>query len=210
MTRIDDEQINALLRHLDHAAPRISAADVVARAARPAFSRARRWTTKAKAASIIIALSVAGAAYAIPGSPVRAWVEAAVSRFTRREAPGVQAPARRDSVTGGIAVAPGLSLAIRFASWQATGHVRVLLTDDAEVAVTAHNGAATFSSGSERLDVDNRGSAATFEIRIPRGAPLVSIEVAGTSLFSRRGAHTESRATPDSGGTYVLSLSPPP
>jgi anti-sigma factor RsiW len=171
-----DAELQAQLRQLDHTPPRITAAQVVARAMGARAPGVRRFGW---AAGIVLALGIAGAAYAAPGSPLRGWVRAALTWVGAGKVE--QAPA-------GIAVAPGAGLVITFTSAQTAGLVRVSLTDGAEVVVRAPRGAGTFTSDVERLVIHNSGSAATFDIEIPRAAPRVEIHVQGARVFVKEGA----------------------
>lgn len=182
----DEDEVHALLRHLDHAPPATDAETIAAHA------RARdvgwvRW-----AAGIVLALGLAGAAYAAPGSPLRAWVEAVVE-WMGGGSGDAPPPA-------GIAVAPGPALVILFTSRQAEGQAEVSLTDGAEVVVRAPGGTATFTAEVERLVIDNPSSTATFEILIPRTAPRVEILVTGVRVFLKEGP----RVT----GPFRLPLTP--
>lgn len=201
----EPDDIDALLRNLDHEPPRVTVNDVVTRAAQTA--RPRRFALSMKAAGILLALSVAGAAYAIPGSPVRGWVRALVARI---RGPETTPPAARTPAVGpasaGIAVTPGNALVIRFAARQASGALRVTLTDNPDVSVTAHDGTASFTAGVERLDVNNRGSSASFDLRIPRTAALIHVEIDGVRVFSKRGPIIDATVAADAGGGYVIDL----
>ena len=173
----EEAELFALLGALDHPVPQVDARAVIARAGQQRRSPAYlRW-----AAAIALGLGLAGAAYALPGSPLRAWVRALV----HGAAPAPTQPP--DSGFAGIAVAPGQGLSVVFAARQATGTADVRLTDSAEVVVRALTGAATFTSGADRLVIDNAGSDATFEIQIPRAAPRVEILVEGSSILLKAG-----------------------
>ncbi len=202
----EDAEAFALLRELDDPVPRMSAETIAARA------RARGWDRVRVAAGFAIALGLAGAAYAVPGSPLRAWVTAATQQISDRRAPSPPPPTPQqapEAGIAGIAVVPGPDLLILFTSRQVAGQARVSMTDDVEVAVHAPNGAATFTSGVDRLVIDNRGSSATFEIRIPRTAPRVEIQVEGRRLFLKQGPRLITEASADPSGGYLLPLAPP-
>jgi hypothetical protein len=114
----------------------------------------------------------------------------------------------QDVRVGGIAVAPGERLVIAFTSPQEAGGVRVSCTGDREVQVQGPPGAASYTSEAERLVVDNRGSSAVFDIRLPCDAPRVEIQVAGVRIFLKEGE----RVTPAGviGSSRWLSLGTPP
>ncbi len=202
----EEHDVFALLRAVDHAPPPLTAEAVIARARGKGLGP-MRW-----AAGALLALGVAGAAYAMPGSPVRAWVEAIGQRLAgppgpSREAPGpalVEPPA-----VAGIAVAPGRQLRIVFTSYQAVGEVRVSLTDSAEVSARAPVGAATFSTGGDRLVIANDEGTATFEIRIPRTAPWIEIHVGGSRVFLKRGPDVTTALPAAPPGAWVLPMTRP-
>jgi anti-sigma factor RsiW len=168
-----EAELGALLRQVDHAAPRVDVQTLVARARRGRFGWMR------SAAVVVLGLGLAGAAYAAR-SPLQKWAHA-VAVWLRGEARPSEAS------LAGIAVAPGQDLIILFASTQSEGSARVSLTDSADVVVRAPVGAATFASEADRLVIDNKDSRASFEIRIPRGAPRVEIRVAGARRFLKVG-----------------------
>lgn len=190
VARRAEDEVHALLRHLDHAPPRIDAHAVVARASAHRFG----WTRWA--AGIVLALGVAGAAYAAPGSPLPAWVQAVAQWMGGGPA---QSPDPEGGVAG-IAVAPGRELLILFTSFQTEGQAQVSLTDGVEVVVRASSGAAVFTSGVDRLVIDNGGSTATFGIEIPRAAPRVEIRVGDARVFLKEGSRVR--------GPYVIPLRP--
>ncbi len=203
----EENQVYALLRHVDHPPPRVDARAVIARARAPDLGWGR-W-----AAGILLALGFAGAAYAAPGSPLPAWVEAVVEWMGGRpdRSPVAPAPPQTpllDPGVAGIAVAPGRELVILFTSPQAEGSAHVSLTDGAEVVVRAPINAATFTSDVDRLVIDNQGSAATFEIQIPRGAPRVEIRVGGDRIFLKEGPRVATAKSADTRGPYLLRLAP--
>lgn len=179
----EDREVFALLRHLDHPPPQIDAHAVAA------LARRRRVSPVRWAAVIALAVGVAGAAYAIPGSPLPAWVKAAADWMTGGPGGTPVAPPRvLEPEISGIAVAPGQALVILFTSAQDEGRVRVSLTDGAEVRVRAPIGAATFTSDVDRLVINNQDPSATFEIEIPRAAPRVEIRVVGTPIYLKEGS----------------------
>ncbi len=205
----EQDEVQALLRTVDDPPPRVDAEAIAATAeARARSAGLLRW-----AAGVVLALCVGGAAYAVPGSPLPALVQAVVVWIGGGEAPAPPAPAPIETAeprVAGISVAPGDALAILFTSRQADGRVRVSLADGPEVVVRAPLGAATFSSDADRLVIDNAGPSATFEIEIPRAAPRVEIQVAGERIFLKDGERVTGAAggTMDAPGPHVLPLAP--
>lgn len=173
----DETEVFALLRHVDHPAPDVDLA-TIADKARPRVPLWVRW-----AAAIALALGLAGAAYAIPGSPLRDWVR----KVTHATPSTPQLP---DSSVAGIAVAPGLDLVVLFTRPEAVGQIVVLLTDGTDVEVRAVTGgeSARFSAGTDRLIVDTRDPHASFEVRIPRIAPRVQVVLGDTRIVLKEGS----------------------
>lgn len=205
----EEEEVYALLRHVDHPPPRIDAHAVAAKARSRDFAWGWGSGWGRRAAGLLLMLGFAGVAYALPGSPLREWVQAIVQRMEPRPAPSslVSVPAQAsDAGVAGIAVAPGRALVILFTSRQAAGHARVSLIDGPEVTVRAPIGAATFTSDVDRLVIDNPSSSATFDIQIPRTAPRVEIQVAGNRIFLKEGSHVSPLKSGETGGSYLLPL----
>jgi len=203
--RREEDEVYALLRQVDHGVPHVAAAAIVTQAR----TRAMPWLRWA--AAIILALGVAGAAYAIPGSPLRAWVQ----RLTRRAPPtptSPPSPPSPDSSTAGIAVPPGRDLVVQFQGSPPVAQVDVLLTDDADVEVRTVTGSATFAAGTDRLVVDNRSPQATFDVRIPRAAPRVAILLRETRIVLKEGARVvtepSARCRADNASRYVCFPQP--
>jgi hypothetical protein len=198
----DEGEILGLLRQVDHPLPAVDAEALAARA-RGIGLVWGRW-----AAGILLVLGTAGAAYAVPGSPVRGWVRSAAAWIAGEDrAPPAPKQANAPSRGAGIAAAPGRNYVIAFQALESGGQARVSLTDGAEVIVRAPSGAARFTSAVDRLLIDNRGSGTTFEIEIPRTAPRVEIGVAGKRIFLKQGEHVTAGAPPGAEGEYLLRLS---
>jgi hypothetical protein len=202
--RREDAWIRERLGLLDHVLPPITARSVVARAGRSW----RGW--ERLAASIILALAAAGAAYAAPGSPlpglIRRLVHGAAPTVRPSEAP--PAPGARPSQSG-IAVSPGDRLTIEFASPESGDTAVVSLSDDSEVTIRASGGKTTFASEPNRLIVRQSGAPARFEIQIPREALAVALKVGERSILIKRNTTVTSDIKPDSAGRYLLPIAPP-
>lgn len=173
----EEAEIFGLLEHLDHPAPRVEAGTFVR-------GHARFGTWGRRVAGFVVAAALAGAAYALPGSPLPAFVKKAVQWVSGTES---TTPAGVDStstseVTSGIAVPVAPRFSITFVANQEQGVIAVSLTDGPNVVVRALHGSATFTTDVDRLTVDNRGSSADYEIEIPRDAPFLEVRV-GTGRF---------------------------
>jgi len=213
--RLEEQQLTALLRHLDgDPPPHVSAHEILARAR---TRRTRRGTRARRAATILLALGVSGAAYAAAGAPIPAWLAGLVDRLAGSASSPAFLPSAPDP-DAGIAVVPGVALTIEFALAQARGVARITLTDEPEVVVRASGGAAAYTSDLDRLVIDNAGAAADFYIEVPRAAPRIEIRVAGTRIFLKDGTRIEAAssdgspvddigvARTESADTFVLSL----
>jgi hypothetical protein len=197
--RREEKRIFDLLRHLDHPAPAVVPDLPVVR---------DRWmaTWGRRAAGIVLALGVAGVAYAAPGSPLPRWVDHVVQRV-RGTPPRAAETLPQPSALAGIAVTPGVRFTIAFAEPQARGEATVSLGDGRDVTVRSKGGGATFTSGAEGLRVDNRGSVADYEIELPRGAGRIEIRVGSRRLLLLEKGRVVTPASADSLGRYRLELS---
>lgn len=209
--RLDEQAVDALLQQLDHRMPALRATAVI-RSARP---RPMRWLQYA--AALLLMTTLGGVAYAAAGSLVPDFVQRMISRvrITPRRAPSASSSVRITAVVpaapptlpdaAGVAVAPGRSLLILFATAQPSGSARVTLTEDEDVIVRAPTGAAEFTSTDGRLAIVNNAPDAVYEIAIPRHARHVEIRVGGRRLFVQDGGRITSGAVA-AGGRYILSL----
>jgi anti-sigma factor RsiW len=200
-----DAELRALLREVDHPPPKVDVLSLVRRAEAHDV-RWPRW-----AAAILVALGLASAAYAMPGSPlpavaraIAAWLKG--GRTGPPEAPALVAAPTAD--VAGIAITPGRQLVILFTTVQDVGQAEISLTGDSQVVVRAPSGAATFTTEEDRLLIDNRGSTATFQVQVPQAAPRVEIRVAGDRRFLKEGARVTTENATEAGGLYSLPLTP--
>jgi hypothetical protein len=197
--------ILARLRGLDHPVPRVNPRTLL-----PSRRRAARGYQRL-AAGIVLAVVAAGAAYALPGSPLPGVVQRIVELV--RGTPGHPAPTaitpQADAgFQAGIAVDPGSRLTILFPAQSGASAV-VSLADGGDVMVRALDGA-TFTSDVDRLLIEHRAvPAPRYEIQIPRSAPLVEIQVGGRRVLLQRSGRIITGVTPDAQGRYRLSLSGP-
>lgn len=202
---LDQEDINLLLRQLDHPGPLVPVAAIIAKA-REGKPRWSRW-----AAAILLMAGLGGVAYAIPGSPVPRWVAAAVSRFTgsHRPTPSLDSVITPpDAAIAGIAMEPGADFRIVFSHLADRGVARVTLDGGTDVIVRAPAGAATFTSDVNRLVIDNQAGTAVFDIMIPRSALRVEIQVAGHRIFLKDHDRIEADSASVSHQQYLLPLKP--
>jgi hypothetical protein len=173
------QETAALLNVLPSAAPDFRIASIVARARHPRL----RWGAIAAALALFVA-TVAGATVGRPY--VRALVEQirAVVRSAPPPPPQLPTPPRAQL---GIAFVPGPQTEISFDAPQSAGAVRVLLADSAKLVI-APTAAVTYRVYSGGVIVHNRGSAASYDVLVPRRARHVRILVAGRVLFEKTGS----------------------
>ena len=207
----DENEVHTLLHAVDDPAPpRISAEAVAVRAQAsrvvpgpPVVDLA--WLRRA--AAILIVVGIAGAAYAVPGSPVREWVHAIVERMGGRPGPTPgPAPGESPAIGAGISVLPEEKLLILFMPVKGDGQIFVSLVDEPEVQVHAPTAAATFTSGAGQILIDVRDPTVTFEIRIPRSAPWVEIRVGDDRIFLKEGSRVTTSGSKNVTGGYLLGF----
>ena len=198
----EEREVFALIGAVDHPVPAISLEMVLERArSRPAAWH--RW-----AAAALLTVGLGGAAYALPGSPIRRWVDAAIMSVAGpSEQAAPQAEPGAEPVDGaGIALSPGDGLVIAFAGPAEGGSARIAFTSGAEVTIRAPSGAATFRAESDQVLVQRAGVPARFDIEIPASAPRVEVRVGARTIFLKDGARvvTEVEGGPD--GTWLVPL----
>lgn len=196
----EEERVADLLRLIDHAPPAIDVRAIVARAPAPRMERGR-W-----AAGLLLAMGLAGVAYAAPGLPLRGWIAAALEAIGGRPGPSLVPGTAPVPGAAGVAVEPGNDLLIEFTSARNGSTARLELTDGVEVEVRTRIGAATFTSNVGQLVIENQKDSAAFEIEIPRSASRVEIRVAGKRVFLKEASRLTTTAAPDERGRYHLSL----
>jgi hypothetical protein len=205
------ERIAALLAMLDHPAPVVPVSRIVAEAearGRPGALRPLfRW-----AAAIALTFGAAGIALAAPGSPVLRWVRTVAVDLglvpppspLPGSAPSPASPRPRS--TAGIALSPAGRLVVVLTAAEGGAAARVSLTSGLEVGARAPSGAATFTTGSDRLLVELQGKGDTLTLTIPRLAARVEVFAGPTRvLVAARGSITTT-LLPDSAGAYTISV----
>jgi Putative zinc-finger len=205
----EEREIAALLRALDAPPPTMDAEALIRRASLNGRSAGRRHTGwLRRAATVLVVVGIAGAAYALPGSPVHRWVHAIAGKiglFGSR--PSVKPGAEGTGVPGaGISVLPERSLVISFRLARGSGRATVSLTDGPEVRVEAPAGAATFASGPGRLLIEVEAASVPFSIRIPRSAPRVEIQADGRPVFLKEEGRLTTSGRATSSEAYILDL----
>jgi len=194
-----ESEVLDLLGHLDAHAARPTAASIMYGARRSARN-SYRW-----AAGIVLAFGLAGAALALPGSPLRDWLRA--NKESQSATAGRADRTTTDRATG-VAVAPGNDLTIQFQNFQEQGVVTVRIVAAGDVVVRSLAGTATFTSATARLLISNSGSG-DFEIEMPRSARRVVILAGDRRLLLKQGSTVTGAGATAAGNEYVLNLRPP-
>jgi len=195
----DDLELDTLLESLDEEPPEVSVDTLIARGrARAGAARGRlKW-----AAGIVLAFGLAGVAYAAPGSPLARWLERTGGRGDERE--GTATEQQPDSA--GVALDVTRAAVIRFEG-ELGGYVHVVLTDDAEIVTRSASASTRFTSEPERLLIEHP-SLDTLQIRIPRNAPRVEIQVGAEPLLVKEGSDVFTTGDADGLGGWLLPLGP--
>ncbi len=206
----EKDRVHELLRSLDAPAPAVTADAIVRRAEAEEPGRAEiatasrsRATWLRRAAGFAIVIGIAGAAYAIPGSPVRGWIHDVTRKLVGR--PETPAPAPGRTGVSGVAVAPGDRLSILIEPGALGAEVRIDLTDGSDVQVHGPAGAAAYTSSAGYLLIRGRDSSAVFDVQIPRSAPWVEIRARDERVFLKEGPRVTTGGS-RVGDRYVLPL----
>jgi hypothetical protein len=163
-----------------------------------------------RAAAIILGAVIAGAAYALPGSPLPAALDRLLGTGAGSRTSLPVTPTERDSARpAGIAVPTEDGLVIRLEAEGPDAVAVIELTEGEEVVVRAVQGSATFTSDPGRLSVRSSGPV-RLEIGIPRGAPSVDVLAGSTPVFRKLDGGPVSETPPDSTGRFVIPLRSPP
>lgn len=171
--RDETQHTDELLGLLDHELPPVDPDALMRRAGR--VERRRALAIAAGVAGLL----AAGAAVAIPGSPLRQWL-----------APGPDSGAATSPLTApdalsgpGVRFVPTGPVEVVFETSQEVGHILVTRTDEVELSVRAVDGPAAFSVGRNRVRVGNRGSEATYEVRVPTGVRALRLIIADATVL---------------------------
>lgn len=193
----EEDAIFEVLRQVDHPVPRVEAASL-------ALPRGLLAVWGRRAAGVVVVAALAGAAYAIPGSPLRTLVEH-VAEWIADGEPVDESQPSIPPVTSGIAVPVHGRFTIAFTSEQA-GTVAVSLTDEPNLLVRVRGGTTTFTTDADRLTIDNRDSS-DYEIEIPRGAAFVSVSIGAREIVLKDGDAFATELSTDERGRHIFSLS---
>ena len=173
--------------------------DLVLRQAR----RARTRRAALIAASVtLVAVSVAGAT---AGRPL---VRALVSRIRALVHPATPVPLEASPAPGdsmGIAFVPGIETVVTFDSGQVTGLLRVSLADTAELVIRS-DAAVSYRISAGGVVVHNPGSAANYDVIIPRALPHVRVLVGGRLVLEKVGPRIVTGTVADTTPSVILPV----
>ncbi|MDQ3698907.1 MAG: hypothetical protein M3373_12950 [Gemmatimonadota bacterium] len=202
----DEREIGSALRLLDHPVPELDVG-VVLRRARRRRRQAHLW----RLAAAFTALATAGVATAMPGSPIREWLDRA--RANEQSGPQSTAETRTAGEPGassglGISVGVPDSVVLVFEAAQEDGSIRITFSAGNELRVRAIGGSAGFAVRSGGVLVRNRGSTASYDVGVPASATSVNIRVGDRPVFAKRGSAIAIAPRPEPDGSYLATLRP--
>jgi anti-sigma factor RsiW len=188
------------LRRLDHPSPGVDVEDLAARARHPHLDY--RWV-----AGVVLALSAAGVAYAVPGSPLPAMVERVTGWIgvSPRPRPPLETPPA-GSENAGIAVAPGERFTLVLESGEGGALATVDLTDGSDIVARSLNGEASFTTRVDGLTITTRRAGARLAIELPRAASWVEIRSDGETLLLKDGERIVTSAPMDGEGRWTIGF----
>jgi hypothetical protein len=194
----NEGEILRLLESLDRDPPALTA-DAVAALARGSGRRSARprW-----AAIILLAVLTGGVAYALPGSPLRSWIQGLLSPPAAPTASS-QSP---ESSQAGVSLDPGDRIAIVFEQTSPGSLAQISLTDETQLVVETRAGDARFTAAPDHILVLVNRDSATVRIRIPRSAPRVEIYLEARRIFDRIGSRVATPLSPGADSSYILRL----
>lgn len=154
------------------------------------------------AASIVLVLGSAAAAAAVPGSPVRAWLDALVGGSRVQVETGTDEPSPAP-----VAAASVLPTTDRFVvsvvALPSDGEIRVRIVTGERLSVEAPAGS-RFSSGDERIEL--RPAPGVVRVDLPRGLPHAVLQVNGRVVLEREGSRvrTPEPGVERAGDTWII------
>lgn len=195
--RRSERLLHGLLEEVDREPPPLDW-DVVTRGARGGETR-----RSLLAAGLAFLLLTAGLLYAIPGSPVRGWIHAALGDDPL---PTTTAPRPRDTSRSGIAVVPTDPFEVRFVAPQSAGTIRIVLVPSSRLELIVAGEPVELESDADRLVVSNRGSNASYELSVPRTLGSIRIRVVSRTIFEKLGETVRAVGVREEDGAYLVTL----
>lgn len=189
-------EVGDLLLTVDDAPPVVSPDLLIARARR---GRRPRWGAIA-AGIAAVGVAMVAAAAAVPNSPLRAYLAHLGARH--RVAPALH-QSSEPGVTS-VGFAPARVVNVVFERPQQSGEIGITLADAPLVRVAHRYGSPSYTLTPDGVVIGNAESRASYEVTLPRSAPVVRIRVGDRVVFARDGDAIVTAASPDSQGRYVI------
>lgn len=200
------------LSALDRPAPDTAYADVARRASSSQTASGLRWRRVARTAAAIVLL-LGGVTVAVPGSPLRAWIERSVdevARFFRAEAPSPsEQAADRETAAGDADDLTGVAVALSDGRIRVDVHrlapetaVRVRVVEEPHAAVW---GGSRYRTSAGRVEVlDATGEE--LRVDLPRSADRALVVVEGREVARLEGGRLFPLSSPadSSGSSYTF------
>lgn len=185
--RHEEREQRTILKVLDMPVPAVTAATIRGRAV------ARRRSFRV-AASIGALVTLASAAAALPGSPVRGWIRNLLTPSVGASRLPAARPSAGRPATEGIEFTAVGTLVIELRFPQVTGQIRIVRTGSEVAVARAIGGDVGFQVGSGRVILENRRPAERYEFSLPRNLAQASVLVGGRLLVRLRARDSASRA----------------
>jgi hypothetical protein len=172
----------------------------------PSVRRSRRFSGRAMAVAASLVLLLAAGAWAVPGSPLRAWLSrsaAAVSDLLRSDSPETEVTGAEDTADSGVSVQP-LDGLVRI-SVQAAGpgtRVRVRLTNAEFASARSTEASVGYSVGPGLIEVVQ--PSGEMMIELPRRALDARVEIDGRVVVRKRGNELYLTPAADSSTAEIL------
>jgi hypothetical protein len=176
----EERRLFGLLETLDHEPTPLDWAAVVAPAPRSVARPSHRPLLAASVAFLVLAGAILAA---IPGSPVRAWLDSAF-RGSPEDRP---ASTQAGGSLSGVSVVPDDPFEVAFAEPQREGRLLILFVASAAIDLTVTGEPVGLESGTDRLVISNRGSTAGYELRVPRSLESLRVTVGDETVLEKRG-----------------------
>lgn len=227
----DDMVVGGALRLLDHRVPAGVNAASLAERLKPAVNRVRPGSATLGAASAqmrqraalllrsgaLIAVAAAAAAAAVaPRSPLH---HAIVRLFSASSPPASSVtlgtgpepgPAPEGSTAAaarGVAVAAGRQMDVVFRASGNDSFLRIVRGDGGSLSIRSDVAGPAFVVARDSVLVDAGNSrGVTYEVVVPRDAPMVRVRVGNRVVFDQRDSRITAGVTPDASGAYSIPL----
>lgn len=172
----------------------------------PSARRARRLSGRAMAVAASLVLLLAAGAWAIPGSPIRAWLSqsaASVVELFGSGAPETTAADRQDATDSGVFVEPlGGQVRISVHEPGAGTLVRISLTDAPRASVRATGPGGSYRVGPGSIEVVE--PSGEMVIQIPSEISDARVEIDGRVVVRKRGEELYLTPAADSSTAQIL------